>query len=296
MSLAARIPLCLVAAAAALAQQPARQDVFVSGRIVDWSGPVAGAHVWVRDDGLRGSATTDWNGGFAIPVSGRRTYYLFVSAFCWERKTLVVPVGQTVSFDAGTIDLGVPPICCPEGVFGLYRSPLPQSLVPTALAARPAPQRRDRAVLPPDLVSIAMSGFDWHESAECSDRHRIAFEESIRAAGLPLVSGGAPAVLIQGLGPCLSGPNNGPLIVYAKDGPRWRAVLHQTGNRLDRLPSSTQGWRDLELRQHASAFDEVRRTYQFEKTAYREAGCRVLRTGDPTTGKQLAQPVVTPCQ
>ncbi len=109
--------------------------------------------------------------------------------------------------------------------------------------------------VPPDVLRMARTEFG-PDLQDCLESNKEQFEQMIRVTRLRLSTGTRPALLIEGLGPCLAGANNGPLIIYAFTNAKWRKVFDGIGQRVDAPATRTRGWRDLELWRHDSAFKE----------------------------------------
>jgi hypothetical protein len=120
-------------------------------------------------------------------------------------------------------------------------------------------------------------------------------EQMIRTTWLKLSTDHNPQLLVEGLGPCLAGANNGPALIYARFGSNWRKVFSHSGNRVGTLSHKTHDFFDLVRWQHASAFNSVRYVYQFDGLQYKVAQCNDVYFVDMATEKKYPKPKYLPC-
>jgi hypothetical protein len=148
--------------------------------------------------------------------------------------------------------------------------------------------------IPIDLADLVRSDFDTPEAQKCLARQRVRLGQVLTAMRLGIAPKGTEVVLVQGLGICLGGANNGPYVIYARIGGRWQMVLAEVGNRVVPRAARTLGWRDLEIWGHASAFESSRRLFRFNGIEYRAAACDMVRRAG-AVGTPLVQPGYALC-
>jgi hypothetical protein len=152
------------------------------------------------------------------------------------------------------------------------------------------------APLPPEVLTLVKADLNLNltEMQSCVRSSGKEFEQMIRTTRKAM----APrylAFVVEGLGPCFSGANNGPYLMYVRFGNKWRKVFDDIGNGVDFLETRTNGFPDVARRQHGSAFMSVRFVYRFNGNQYDVAGCDVVWFSDPLTGKDFPKPQYEPC-
>ena len=156
--------------------------------------------------------------------------------------------------------------------------------------------QKNLATVPSDLLAQLKQdiGIDTY-TQKCLGDNLLRFDQSISTEWLSLNAPVGPSLLVQGLGPCLSGASNSPLLLYAKFHGGWRRVLDGTGERLGKLNTFTKSWSDVELLEHDSAFSSIRYVYKFDGRKYQAVVCNVVQFADSAAGKAFTKPRYGPC-
>ena len=168
-------------------------------------------------------------------------------------------------------------------------------IIATALATASndyAQRQRETADLPPDLVA-AIQNEPIFKS--CADYRGAPFRKTFTTTWLELKRNQAPALLLEGLPPCLAGNDNGAKLIFVRSAGVWRKVLDCIGDSVELVKTQTNGWHDLVLWQHDNAFRSARQLLQFDGTRYKSASCNMVQFQDEVTYKKLAKPRYTPC-
>lgn len=160
--------------------------------------------------------------------------------------------------------------------------------------SQPAAQPKQHT-LPSDLVAKVRTALKISDKQACLDTNHLRFEQSFTTQWLILNDSAGPALVVQGLAPCLADASNGPILLYGQFYDGWRAILNANGHQLQPLRSKSKGWGDLELWEQQSASDSMRRVYRFDGYEYKAAGCEMVQLADRATGKPLAKPIVSRC-
>jgi len=256
-----------------------RRTILVSGRITDSNGsPLRGATValtWTGTFEEISASRTGRDGRFAYWLAPGRSYELVVEAP--GVRTLTIPLNASaastdlkdVAMEAGT--------------------------APASASATRAAQIISLAKVPQELPGMIMRDLEFPLIQDCLKDRNTAFEELIRTTWFVISKDGARALLVEGVGSCIAGANNGPLLVYARFGQTWRKVFDEIGNRLNALPSRTRGYSDLERWQHGSAFESDRFIHRFNGTEYTAVRCDSVEFGSISTSKPYSKPKYTPC-
>lgn len=161
--------------------------------------------------------------------------------------------------------------------------------------------RRALAKLPPGFLTVIGHDLGAPDVQSCLEDRKLRLEQTIGTEWMSLNTADGRTLIVrglgivQGVGTCLGGVNNGPFLGYSEIGSGWRKIFDGTGARLNRLPNTSRGWHDLELWQHDSAFRSIRYVYRFSGTKYEAIRCNVVQFTDFDTDKQLAKPIYTSC-
>src|SRR5665213_1161314 len=159
-----------------------------SGRLTDSNGtPIANATVTLRLPGAQSDLSTmrtSSNGRFVFRVSPPYTLTFVAPGF----KTVVLPVR------AKTVEL--------------------KDVVAEATASA-ASDANQSDVLPSDLLTQVKDDLDVSGVQDCITGSAEVFEQMIRTERLNLAVR-KEALLVEGLGPCFAGANNGPLLIYVR--------------------------------------------------------------------------------
>jgi hypothetical protein len=154
-------------------------------------------------------------------------------------------------------------------------------------------------------------GDDLEETKSCLEREGLSWNESLDVERFDL-NRTRHGWLVQGLGKCLAGNANGPTFLYIRDGDIWRKLLYEIGQSLEicaphtgrpcplpkgfeRKSSSAQGWPDLALWRHSSAWESDQLVYRFDGKVYKVIACNVVDYGNPTSGQRYSQPRYSRC-
>jgi hypothetical protein len=151
------------------------------------------------------------------------------------------------------------------------------------------------ASTPADLVPQLRADLNTSNLLSCLDGEELRTGQAIRITALQIATKRSLVLLVEPIGPCLSGASNGPKWVYARSSSGWRRILEVAGQQPRPLRSKTLDWRDLELRQHSTAFDSVRLTFHFDGDRYAPAGCVWVSYPRESPGNEKARPKETPC-
>ena len=148
------------------------------------------------------------------------------------------------------------------------------------------------ANVPSDLLATIQSN---PAVKECIQQEHLLPDKIVRTTSFNLNRPQQAVVLVEGLGPCLSGNVNHNIWLYVRAGNGWRVVLDGIGAKLERISSDAHGWPDLYLWQHDSAFDSVQVLYRYDGNVYKPTVCKVVEFADPLTAGRHAQPASRPC-
>jgi Carboxypeptidase regulatory-like domain len=251
-------------------QAPIR-TVYLSGRLVTSTAtPVPNATVTLRPSNGQNSSMirTAENGRFAFSVEARRGYTLRFEA----------PGFKALDSSGRTTAVGLD---------------LNDIVAEADTISTTQFHRSDD--LPADLLNQVKSDLGLPDVQDCVQESGEVFEQMIRTTQMILTNVYNRAILVEGLGSCFGGANNGPLLVYVRFGKGWRKVFDESGTELDRSPHRTHGYFDLIRWQHSSAFESVRFTYQFDGVNYRDTACNVVKFLDRESAKEYPKPRYAPC-
>lgn len=168
------------------------------------------------------------------------------------------------------------------------------SLLAVVLPVIAQPPRSASDVKKPDLPP-AIRGLLQPEIADCLTATGRRIDDAIRVTSTKLSGKNERSWIVEGLGPCLAGANNGPIWVFAPLAGTWRNVLYDIGQTLRKLTNRTNGWYDLELLKHDSAFASIYLVYQFDGSGYQPVRCFVLRFPFEGDDKVSSKPVRERC-
>lgn len=208
------------------------------------------------------------NGRFAFPARVNRDYLLSLQAPGFLSRSLNVKLPTTERY----VDLGDVKMMLSDSKSG---SSTPQ--------------------LPSDVLRSIQADVGISDSDDCLRRNGLQFEQMIRTTWFSLAPKTADALLVEGLGPCIAGANNGTILVYRHLGESWQKVLDVSGAQVNTVPHQTHGLLDLVRWQHSSAFESVRFLYEFDGREYEAVRCEVVEFADPSTAKQYPKPKYMPC-
>ncbi len=151
--------------------------------------------------------------------------------------------------------------------------------------------------IPPDLLPIIQKDFGTGSPAvaSCLKSSGRAFEHMVRTRWLALNRSQRPALLVEGLVPCLAGNDNGTKLVYSRVGNDWRKIFEGVGDTLELAKTSTNGWRDVVLWQHDDAYRRARQLSGFDGTQYKSVSCTLVRLTDEITHQKLVLPRYESC-
>jgi|SRR5579862_2429226 len=160
--------------------------------------------------------------------------------------------------------------------------------------AQTAMHQEGAADLPPNLFAILQDNSN-PAVKRCIDLQHVPFEKMVHTSWLDLNPTQQPALLVEGLPPCLSGSDNGTKLFYIRSDDGWRKILDGLGARVELKVTRTHGWRDIVLWRHNSAFDSTQLLYQFDGNVYRAIRCNLVESANPLTGKRRSPPKYSPC-
>jgi hypothetical protein len=247
------------------------KSVYLSGRLIDSKGtPIANATVTLRLMGAKSDFSTQRttsNGRFVFQANPKRAHTLRFVAPGFE--TVILPVS------AKTVDDEL------------------KDVVAVATAS-PVNARGQSDVLPSDLLKRVKDDLDYPGVQDCITGSGEVFEQMIRTERLNLAAR-TQALLVEGLGPCFAGANNGQLLIYIRFGDQWRNVFDESGSQIETLSSRTLRFQDIARWQHDSAFASVRYTYHFDGNSYRVVGCDSVQFSDWETGNKYPAPRFDSC-
>jgi hypothetical protein len=272
---AGRVVLAIVAVASTVTLGQAQPDfslrpVSLAGRLTDSTGaPIANATVTLKLAGAEGDVSTMRtlrDGRFLFPAKPNRTYTLRFAAPGF--KVIILPTSTQIA-DVELKDVVTTP--------GSPGSDLNQS--------------DDRSS---DLLIQIRDDLHLRNMQDCVRDSGEVFEQMIRTYRVAVAVHHA-GLVVEGLGPCFAGGNNGPLVIYAQFGSNWRKVFNESGIGIEPLPRRTHGFQDIARWQHDSAFASVRYTYHFDGNRYKVTGCNVVQFSDPLTDEQYRMPRYVRC-
>ena len=128
---------------------------------------------------------------------------------------------------------------------------------------------------------------------QCLSERQQPYQSALRVSRVQLSSTSGPTILIEGLGPCLAGANNGPHWVYLKTPDGWHQILSSSGFRFVPLSLCHNAFADVAVWGHSSAYESIRTVYAFTAGRYRPSSCQVVTHGG--TEGWFKQPVYRPC-
>jgi len=144
--------------------------------------------------------------------------------------------------------------------------------------------------IPPDLLAVVQNEPDIKG---CLADQNLPLEKVAHYSWLDLGRPHEPpALLVEGLPPCLAGNVNRTTFLYVRTGKGWRKVFDSTGV-LKLGTTRTRGWPDLTLWRHGSADSGDEYTYQFDGNVYKATAC--FSVWYPEDGGPDAKPTRTPC-
>ncbi len=147
------------------------------------------------------------------------------------------------------------------------------------------------AVLPASLlVEIRRDLRNW-DARDCLSQSDEALLQSLRVSPL----GPRDAWIVEGLGPCFSGANNGAKLIYVKAQGKWRKVLDANGNRLATSRGRSHGLPDVILQRHGSAYESEEYLYRYDGAAYQPSKCAYILYADIATGRPFRRARRSPC-
>lgn len=258
------------------------QTALLSGRLRNAEGiSISNATVVLGSAAAGGNLSamrTTGHGRFAFSVISSRTYTLHFAAPGFAILTLPVSVA------AGTTALELPDTVLTVG------SSSAESLSPSTK------QALSRTTLAADLLEQIENDLHFAAIEDCLRREGDTFEQAFRTTWLKLGIGRNDELLVEGLGPCVGGANNGPELVYARFGTSWHKIFDGVGYRLNTMPNRTRGFLDLARWQHGSAFMSAEIVYQFNGHEYQAVRCTDVEFEDWMTNKPYPTPKRTPCK
>jgi hypothetical protein len=148
--------------------------------------------------------------------------------------------------------------------------------------------------IPPGLL-MALQSDTSTAVKKCVEQEGVPLRKMLRARWLDLGGTGKRSIVLEGLPPCLWGNSNGTILVYVRRGDGWHKVLDGIGSTLRRRSTTTQGWPDLVLWQHDTAFDGIELAYRFNGEEYRAVSCTVVESANPLNGKRYSSPKKSFC-
>lgn len=140
------------------------------------------------------------------------------------------------------------------------------------------------ATLPSDLLRLIQADLSLSAVRDCLADQGIQLEQ---AYGLTLfdVSAERRGVVVHGLGSCVAGANNAPILVYSESGGQWQKVLNESGNHVEVRSWPKSGFAELVLWQHASALESHSLTYRFDGRLYRPVRCQTIMQTNPQSSR-----------
>lgn len=148
------------------------------------------------------------------------------------------------------------------------------------------------ADLPSDLIAAIQNE---PIVKRCADFGGATFGKMATTTWLELKRNQAPALLLEGLPPCLAGNDNGAKLIFVRSNDVWRKVLECIGDVVEVAQTRTSGWHDLVLWQHDNASRSARQLLRFDGTRYRSVSCDLVQFRDEITHKKFAKPRYGPC-
>lgn len=138
-------------------------------------------------------------------------------------------------------------------------------------------------------------------SAELNDQsqsqqqlRRAALKTSIKMVDLN--SDGVPEVIAQGVGEDDCSPTgNCTILIFQRVHGGYKLLLTAFGQTFTIQKMSTNGFHDIVVASHGSAFDSGLTNYKYRNGSYREAGCYDARWQVPGTDTILKEPRITRC-
>ncbi len=157
--------------------------------------------------------------------------------------------------------------------------------------------QRNSAEIPPVLFEVVQKdlGMGLPDVKRCLESTGVPFEKMIHTKWLVLNRTQEPALLVEGLVPCLAGNDNGTKLLYARFGGDWRKVFDGVGDTLELAPTTTNGWHDIVFWQHDNASRSARHLCRFGGTHYRWVSCNLVRFKDEISQKTFRPPLYGPC-
>ncbi len=164
------------------------------------------------------------------------------------------------------------------------------SLLTIAAASRATAQRRSHVPPPKSLLEII----------DKDDRQCVltngGLNKSVSVQSIRLAVDGTNQLLIRGSGSCLCGAQNCPFWIYRKKKRNYELLLAGAGATKVRAVADHVGWgyRDIVSQSHASAIENIVRTYRFDGKQYQLARCESRAYYDDN-GKPTRAPLTRPC-
>lgn len=146
-----------------------------------------------------------------------------------------------------------------------------------------------------EAIATAISAELEDESLSQQRLRRDALETSVEMVDLN--SDGTPEVIAQGVGEDDCSPTgNCSILVFQKVHGRYKLLLRGLGQTFTIQKTNTNGFRDIVVGMHESAFDVGLTNYQYKGGWYHDAACYYATWRIPGTDKQRKDPQITPCQ
>jgi hypothetical protein len=173
-------------------------------------------------------------------------------------------------------------------------------------------RHQQAADIPPGLLAALQNDLknDLEETKSCLDREGLSWDQGVRVTKFNL-NRPRQAWFVGGLGPCLAGNANAPIFLYLRDGQDWRNIFYDVGQSLEvcgrahlscaisrrtvRRSSRAQGWPDLSLYRHGSAFGGDQLVYRFDGNAYKAVACKMVDYANSASGKRYSKPRYRAC-
>jgi hypothetical protein len=133
-----------------------------------------------------------------------------------------------------------------------------------------------------------------------SEKQLLEVAAQTRIKAVDLSGKGVGEFMAQGVDELCSPTGNCEFWVLRQDGDGYSVLLHSTATQTFTIqPTLTNGFHDIVLGQHGSAFMQGLRLYRFDGSKYRRAACyeanwRISEKDDKV--RELKEPKITPCK